>query len=542
MENNDTAHKTYAQSNRLSKIFRPIILVITVLLLSTQSAVIALAVSPVQNNPLSVSTRAELSRRSTALDADKAAIQAIGNNSTATGLIVAIDAVQATINTRIQSLDNAANAEQLVTIASSVDSDFPAFRTADLAAKLYTDLKAQDTSIKELRNLAQEIQDTVNAAKANGADHIVAGVAGFVLLDLINENVDKLKKSLTATTIVNVALASTMSLLADNNGLATGASSSTFSQLTDRLTGVQATLTSVSIGLSQLTNLISGNRTGISYCGFWSNCNGLENNSILQACGLMSSCNGQKNVGAAQGCGVFSYCNGQTNNGGSQYCGLFAQCAGNTNNGLSQTCGVWSWCYSSTNNGLFVHCGLFSYCSGSTNNSLSFVCGSGWTYCTGNKNNSVTTSCGYLSNCTGSTNTGVTESCGTVSVCDYNKNVGVAIACGTLSSCNGNTNSGGVISCGNASSCIGNTNNGLLVICGVLSNCQGSKTNAFVSMCGDGSACNGGTTSAFITICGSLSNCSSVSRECVVPAVKTSAGPSYSAPRLPSLTFQATAI
>jgi hypothetical protein len=485
----------FAKLNR--KFIKPTLLVLTAFVLAGQSISIAMAASPLQNNPLFVSTKTELDRRFTVMATDKTLVQNAGTGSANDALVSATNQVQNTVNTRKQSLEGATTTDQLISIAKNVDSDYAEFRAVSLAATLYADIKAQDGSIQQLRNLAQQIQDTVNAAKTNNATHVNAGVGGFVQLNLINQNIDKLKKSLTSSAIITAALSSTMTLLSSDSDLVDSSTSTTITQLYDQLSVTQNTLSDVGLGLSQLSNLITGNRTGISYCGWWSNCQGMENNGAILVCGGASNCQNSTNTSIAQSCGIFSDCSNSVNNGLFVNCGTLSVCAGSKNIGVSQRCGLLSYCADSENNGLNQKCGTLSNCAN-------------------NINTGISQECGLLSNCANAQNTGISQDCGTLSNCSDSTNNGVAITCGLLSDCSKSINNAGVIQCGTLSNCSGNTNNSLLIVCGLLSNCSGSQTNTFVSICGALADCSGGTTHAFITICGLLSDCSSTILECSV--------------------------
>jgi hypothetical protein len=539
------------------KCIRTAFLLFTVAILSTQSVSTALAVS-VQNSSLANAIRAELDRRTTVIAADKTLAQTTGTSGVSTALVSFLNTVQHSLDTRRQSVNSATTDDQLNSVSTDVDNDYAAYHAADQATKLYSDLKAQDNSLQNLRNLAQEIRDIVNAAKANGATHVNAGVAGFVNLDLINQSIDKLQKSMSSAAIITVALNSMMSLLSSDGGFADSATSATFTQMYTQLSSTEDALSNVSLGLSQLSNITTGNRTGISYCGWWNNCRGMENNGAIQTCGLASNCSDSKNTGTDQSCGILSNCSNSTNNGTTQSCGLASNCSDSSNTGLNQNCGIFSNCSNSTNTGLFVNCGAFSVCAGSTNQGVTQICGilsycansqnnglnqncGGASNCQNNINNGIAQECGILSNCSNSQNTGVVQNCGGASNCASSVNNGVAITCGTLSNCSNSINNGVVVQCGAASNCSGATNNGLLMICGVLSNCRGSKTDVFVSICGAASDCSGGTTHSFITICGTLSNCSSTISACNLNSDGLPITTSYEAPSLPYRVWSASA-
>lgn len=538
-------------SHMQHKYFKPAVIIVAVLALSLQSVMTALAVTPVQNSALAIATKAELSRREAAMNDDKKLVENAGDNTGGDAMMAIVNGVLDTIRIRKDALAGATTTAQVTDVANKVDSDYAEFRSSDLAVKLYADLRAQDNSIKSLRELTKQIKDTVDAAKANGATHVNAGVAGFVKLDLINQNIDKLQKTMTASAIVTVALSSAISLLTDNGDVLTQSTAASISQLYEQLSATQNSLSDVAIGLSQLTNIVTGNRVGISYCGFWSNCRGLENNGVIMICGSLTNCVNNSNNGNAQICGDLSNCvnntnnsgnqvcgsvtncNGNTNNGGSQSCGSLSNCVGNINNGITQACGSLTNCANNVNNGVFVNCGSLSVCAGDVNNGIAQTCGN-LSYCANRTNNGLNQTCGSISLCINNVNNGVNQECGTFSVCASNANNGlnqtcgdaslcinsvnngVAIACGTFTNCAGTQNNGGVIKCGNGSTCAGATNNGLLIICGVLSNCSGTKTSGLISMCGTTPTCDSSTNHSFITICGNGSDCSNTARICKV--------------------------
>lgn len=523
-----------------SQFIRSLLIMFAIFALIIQMASNALAQSPLANNPLTLDVKAELDRRSDNMNNDKQKIQNLNSANVGSSLVTSIDKVLDTINTRKQSLSNVATKDELVKVAGDVDSDYPEYRAVDIAAKLFVDLKLQDKSIKQLRDVATQIKNTLNAAVSNGATHVNAGVAGFILLRLVDESTDKLKKNLTSTAIINAALSSTMELFTDEDDITDSTTAATFTQLYDQLSATKSTLQDVALGLSQLSNVMTGNRTGISYCGWWSNCRGLENNGAILICGVASDCSDSENNGNYMRCGFGSDCSDSENNGGTQVCGILSNCEDSKNTGNSQTCGILSNCANSTNNGLFVNCGIASICAGSKSNGLVQNCGI-LSYCANRENNGLNQNCGslsncqnninkgieqqcgILSNCSHSQNTGIVQSCGAVSNCSSSVNDGVAITCGILSDCSRSENNAGVITCGSASNCSGSTNNSLLIVCGILSNCSNSNTTSFVSICGTGSDCSGGSTNSFVQICGILSNCSRTIKECVAPATTASA-------------------
>lgn len=555
-------------------VFRGMFVMLAMLSLVLQPAQSAFATATIQNLALAVSTKAELNRREAIMTQNSKSINRVDPNASGSAVLSLVDAVNDAAAYNMQRLSNASTSAEVKSIATDVDDDYAEFRAVDLAAKLYIDLKTQDKSIKELRNLAKQIQETVKAAKANGATHVNAGVAGFVLLDLILSNVDKLDKSLKAGALTSVALSSAISLMTPLGGtldaVSNGASAAALTQLYEQLSAVHDTLNNSALGLSQLSNVVTGNRTGVSYCGFLSNCSGNENDGAVQVCGTLASCTNNKNLGEKQYCGIIANCDNNTNSGGVQSCGavancqnntnsgdvqtcgiisnctnnsnsggvqtcgvvancqnnnntgdvqtcgIIANCVNNTNTGVVQNCGVGSYCANNTNNGLFVNCGALAVCAGNTNEGISQDCGIA-SRCVDNTNRGLFQDCGILSNCQNYSNNGIIQKCGVLSNCVNNENNGVATICGIISDCANVKNNGGVIQCGTGSTCRGATNNGLLMVCGILSNCTNSRTQGFVSVCGDDFTCETSTPSPFVLICGTASNCSNnVINECQV--------------------------
>lgn len=487
------------------KFIQTAFLLFAVAVLAGQSVGTAFAVTALDTGR-KVAIQNELDRRATVIANDKQLVTDAGSGST-DAFVVMLDSVKHDIDAQKQALGNATTNDQLNDVAASVDTDYDEFHAVDMASRLFADLKSQDKYVQQLKDLAAQVQAVIDAAKANGATHINAGVGGFIAINIVNDNIKKLKKSLTANAIITVALSSTVALLTNDNQIVENSSSSSVSILFDQLTSVQDSLSNVALGLSQLSNLVTGNRTGVSYCGYASNCNGMENNGVISVCGIASSCKDSTNNGIIQSCGIASNCTNSTNSGANQSCGILSNCTNSTNNGVSQTCGIASNCQNTTNNGVIQSCGAFSNCATSTNNGVFVNCGIA-SNCSGSTNNGVIQVCGVVSNCQNATNNGVSLTCGVGSICKDSTNNGVAVVCGLVSNCSGAVNNGGVINCGIGSNCTGTTNNGQLLICGVASNCKGSTNNGFVSICGLASDCSNSTTSSFLTICGTASNCS----------------------------------
>jgi hypothetical protein len=401
-----------------------------------QAPAMAVTAVPAPLSPaaaLSTATSTEINRRLAEITSDQASVKqsSVLSADVKTKLISNLDKEQKDLNDKKQLLGGTSDLDKVKSVATAVDSSFTHYQSTNQAAKLTSDLQLQTQLNGNLTNVANSVQGTIDNARAGGATHVNGGVAGWIGLNQVQNDLDQLKQNLQGTSSINNSVSSMLAIPV-NSGLS--APSTIFSTAFGQLSVSQNTLSNTGTGLSQLSNLVTGNRVGISVCGIKSNCNGQTNNGIIAACGIESDCSNSTNNGGIATCGVKSDCSGSTNNGAIANCGVKSDCSNSTNNGLFANCGVKSDCSGSTNNGAIANCGVQSDCSNSTNNG------------------GIST-CGYQSNCSGSTNNGLVMVCGVQSNCSNSTSSGLLFVCGDHSDCSGNHTTAAIFICGSNSNC-----------------------------------------------------------------------------------------
>lgn len=519
-------------------------------------------VTVANTNPtaLKTATETEINRRITEIQANKKLLRTVTPDAVSVkkkidGHIDTTLKLLTDMQTVVKNVGN--DSDKIQYMAVYTDVQFEQYANVNRLSKLLANQQTQVKYADKLQGTVDLLQKAFDAAKSNGATHVNAGPAGFVSLERMKVNLDKLKQSLAANSdlaksslavldgaileskplkvasrptgaTVTVASSSSNSTInyADASGqsdiklaafciivciptpqevfnagknLIQGGATVVQGLLTGNAAAVQSGLNSIGVGVTQVAQISLG-AVGVNVCVSGQDCSRQTNLSLANICMNGANCSNSTNV-------AFVNANIGGNTSGSKNVGAINTQVGGNSSGSTNVGAINSniagKSNGSTNVGILNN-NILSTSNGSNNIGVinSYIGSKG----IGTTNTGVINS-NIASNTSGSTNTGILDS--TLAGNNSNStNNAVFVSCAVASNCSGSKNTGFAVTCTTGSTCTDSTNTAGIVACGLGANCSGSTNNGAFIVCGAFAVCTGSTNNGFMSLCIGIADCS----------------------------------
>ncbi len=150
---------------------------------------------------LSTAAKGEVDRRLAEIPTNQKLVKAASstNSEASAKILSSLDDVKKDLDSLSSKLKTAGTDKAKVKdVASQIDKNFAAYQATNQASKIIADINAQQELSNSLNKIADSIQNTIDAAKTNGATHVNGGVAGFISLKSVQTSLDQLKQNLKA--------------------------------------------------------------------------------------------------------------------------------------------------------------------------------------------------------------------------------------------------------------------------------------------------------------------------------------------------------